>query len=282
MVIKCFAEQMTASNPLHTTVDAEQLQSISDFVSKYMLPRQPHWPVSGDNAAKHSSGGHTNAILKNPLAYQPFDPKETGKRISFLFGPLSGGNHAKAIIESSGFTCCDAEKSEIAQFIKDRYPQRRKGITDDELIESYIDYRSPIKIDRIDYSKKGSISAVKLHGKFFEHSGTVEERHEGRDSALAAVKKLVEQCTGPIQILNHRSQSEGAGFDAISVSEVVIVDRFNKRFEGRGTDQDIEISAIRAFINAVNRSFVAEHFSATDHKATDGLSAIARKPLFVA
>src|SRR5207245_1657416 len=69
MVVKCFANQVDACNPFHTTVATERLQVISDFVSKHMLPRQPHWPVSGDNAAKHSSGGHTNAILKNPLAY---------------------------------------------------------------------------------------------------------------------------------------------------------------------------------------------------------------------
>ncbi|MBX9719759.1 MAG: hypothetical protein K2X81_00050, partial [Candidatus Obscuribacterales bacterium] len=133
MVIKCFANQMDNANPFFTTVESDKLQSISDFVSEHMLPRQPHWPVSGDNAAKHTSGGHTNAVLKNPLAYQPFDPRETGKNITFLFGPLSGGNHAKAIIEDSGYLCDDAEKAEIAQFIKDCFPQRRKGITDDEL-----------------------------------------------------------------------------------------------------------------------------------------------------
>ncbi len=35
-----------------------------------MLPRQPHSPITGRNAASHTSGGHINAILKNPLAYE--------------------------------------------------------------------------------------------------------------------------------------------------------------------------------------------------------------------
>jgi len=106
-----------------------------------MLPRQPHWPITGENAAKHSAGGHTNAILKNPRIYQPFDPKEIGKEISFVFGPLSGSNHAKAIIEKHGFPCAEKEKTIIAQFIKDCYADRRKGITEQELLDAYLKYR---------------------------------------------------------------------------------------------------------------------------------------------
>ncbi len=121
MIVKHFSEASGNENPYYTTVATEKLQEISDFVSQHMLPRQPHWPVSGDNAAKHSSGGHTNAILKNPMAYQPFDPKEIGKNISFLFGPLSGGNHAKSIIEEFGYICAEFEKAEIAQYIKNQF-----------------------------------------------------------------------------------------------------------------------------------------------------------------
>ncbi len=125
----------------YTTIAKEYLQDISDFVSTHMLPRQPHSPICGDNAAKHSSGGHTNAVLKDPLAYQPFDPRDIGKDITFLFGPMSGSNHAKSIIESFGHLCEDHEKTKIAQYIKEQYSHRRKGITDSELIEAYLQYR---------------------------------------------------------------------------------------------------------------------------------------------
>ena len=132
-----------------------------------MLPRQPHGPVTGDNAAKHSSGGHTNAILKNPLAYQPFNPKDIGKEVSFLFGPMSGSNHAKSIIEQFGYVCSDEEKSEVAQYIKDYYHQRRKGITDEELLISYLEYRKPIKLDKFDIMRSNKNTRVVLHGQLF-------------------------------------------------------------------------------------------------------------------
>ncbi len=142
MYLKYFGESKLLPTQLYTDIRTECIKEISDFVAANMLPRQPHWPISGDNSAKHSSGGHTNAVLRNPRAYQPFDPKEVGNDISLVFGPLSGGNHAKNIIESRGFICGEHEKQAIAQAIKNFYSDRRKGITEDELMQDYYAYRN--------------------------------------------------------------------------------------------------------------------------------------------
>ena len=264
MIIDHFGKKQNGhgQKPFYTTVAAEYLQGISDFVSSNMLPRQPHWPVCGENAAKHSSGGHTNAVLKNPLAYQPFDPREIGKDISLLFGPMSGGNHAKSIIEGFGFRCDDSEKAQIAQFIKERYKTRRKGITDKELMDVYFEYRSPIVVRRFDYSRTKSRSDLILHGKFYGQEGETHESHEGKDSALAALKKAIEKHSGEeFDLLGHRSQSDVTGIDANSISNISIMTRDGKVFEGTGIDQDIEISAMKALIDAVNRAYIVQHFS---------------------
>ena len=141
LYLQAFGENPVSQQSFYSEADLSALQALSDFVSQHMLVRQPHWPITGDNAAKHSSGGHTNAVLKNPLAYQPFDPALIGKDISFLFGPLSGSNHAKSIIEAQGEICEEQEKQRMAQYIKDFYPDRRKGITDQELMQAYFAYR---------------------------------------------------------------------------------------------------------------------------------------------
>jgi 2-isopropylmalate synthase len=267
MLIKQFGSTIDPQKPFYTTVNTSKLQKISDFIGKYMLPRQPHWPVSGENAAKHSSGGHMNAILKNPLAYQPFDPVAVGKTISFVFGPMSGGNHAKAIIEDNGYVCTDSEKAEIGQFIKDRYHDRRKGITDTELMDVYFQYRAPIRIDRIDYSKNADSARVKIYGKFFEAEGEIEEEYFGRDSALAAVKNLIAGKFGPVQLLHLESRSDSAGINAMSIARVLIVDENNLQYEGNGKDHDWEIAAIRALVNAVNRAYIDKHFSIVEKRA---------------
>lgn len=146
LFIDQFGKEAHQDYAFFTHAKLEKLSKISNFIAEKMLVRQPHWPITGKNAARHSSGGHTNAILKNPLAYQPFDPTHVGNPISFAFGPLSGSNHAKAILEKHGFHCPDKKKIAITQAIKNKYAARRKGITDEELIEGYREYCAQLNI----------------------------------------------------------------------------------------------------------------------------------------
>ena len=257
MLIKHFSKYK--NNNFYTNINTEYLQEISDFVSEKMLKRQAHFPITGSNAACHTSGGHTNAILKNPLAYHPFDPHEVGHKISFVFGPLSGGNHAQSIIRERGYICEDSEKAEIAQFIKNTYKDRRKGITDDELMEAYFLFRKPICVTDFDYSKSSSSSAVKLKGRFFNLKGEIEKVHQGKDSALAALKILIDEKISGINIDNYESKADKKGIDAKSIC-TISVEYKNHVYTGQGIDEDIEISAMKALINVVNVAYIAENF----------------------
>lgn len=145
MYIKQFGPMIDVDHPLHTQCDTTQLKAISDFVAEHMMGRQCNWPIVGLNAARHSSGGHTNAVINDPLAYQPFHPQAVGTEITMIFGPMSGGNHAKAIIEAAGHVCDDSEKAQIAQHIKNIYKDRRKGVTDEEVVLGYLDYMAKHK-----------------------------------------------------------------------------------------------------------------------------------------
>lgn len=59
-------------------IDISGFHSIGTFVSQHMLPIQPHYPIVGDNAYRHTSGGHVNAALRNSEVYHPFDPESVG------------------------------------------------------------------------------------------------------------------------------------------------------------------------------------------------------------
>ncbi len=259
MIIKHFGRYADAKSPFSTGIEHSYLQEICDFVGAHMLPRQPHWPVSGENAARHSAGGHTNAILSNPLAYQPFDPREIGKNISFLFGPLSGSNHAQAIIQEAGYRCDESEKSAIAQFIKEHYQDRRKGITNEELLAGYFEYRKPMNLTTFNYSRSANRSKICIEGSFFDRTGTVTEEYEGRESALAALKKAIDPYLF-VDIQSHKSQSDKVGIDAQSISTIVVTDADKNVYEGAGMDQDLEISAMRALIDAVNKAYIDQHY----------------------
>ncbi|MDE4988391.1 2-isopropylmalate synthase, partial [Francisella tularensis subsp. holarctica] len=53
----------------YNDVNIAHFKTISDFIGQRMLSRQPHHPITGLNSARHTSGGHPNSILKNPIAY---------------------------------------------------------------------------------------------------------------------------------------------------------------------------------------------------------------------
>lgn len=260
MILRQFGALMNPEAPFVTGIRPEHLKKISQFVAANMLPLQPHSPITGANAAKHSSGGHTNAVLKNPLVYQPFDPREIGSEISLLFGPLSGGNHARSIIEAAGYICEDHEKAAVAQFIKDLYSDRRKGITDEELLAGYFAFRQPITAEEIDYAKSAKKSFVTFNGKFFGESGSFSHEQESKDSALAALKGLVDSRFSDWTFAGYRSAADSEGVDALSISHVSVKDTEGRVFEGRGEDSDLEISALKAFIQAVNMAYIERHF----------------------
>lgn len=117
--------------------DTNKLQTISDFIAQKMLIRQPNKAVVWDNAFRHSSGGHTNAVIDNPLAYQPFDPFEVGWEISMVFGPLSGSNHLMQILERAGVMCDKLTAAQATPWIKNFYADRRKGVTDEEVVKAF-------------------------------------------------------------------------------------------------------------------------------------------------
>lgn len=142
MIMQLWGSIINPEQPFFTSIDISKLESHCAFVAQHMLPMQPHWPIVGSNAARHSSGGHTNAILKNPLIYQPYDPAMVGKSISLTFGPLSGSNHARDILARKGINLPSQEKTSFTQFVKDRTAHRRKGITDEEVVGLYRDYMS--------------------------------------------------------------------------------------------------------------------------------------------
>ncbi len=259
--IKNFGKYYDAKNPLFTSIKCEYLKKASDFISERMLPRQPHSPIVGENATRHSSGGHTNAILKNPLAYQPFDPAEIGSKITLVFGPLSGSNHAKQIIEAHGYSCTNEEKTDIAQAIKNFYADRRKGITDAQLMHAYLNYRAPIKVKDIFYSKTSrNQSTLTLTGKFFDKE-TININYQGANSALAALGQAVENYLPGISIFDYRSNSvDERSINAKCYSKIIIQTTNGEQFIGQATDEDIAISALTAYVDAVNKAYVAACF----------------------
>ncbi|WP_440651991.1 LeuA family protein [Cysteiniphilum sp. 19S12-1] len=258
MFIDAFGKQQDAH--YYTNININGLKEVSDFIAQKMLPKQPHSPIVGLNATRHTSGGHTNAILNNPLAYQPFDPKSIGSEISFVFGPLSGGNHAKKIIEDFGYVCEEHEKAKIAQQIKDIYHERRKGVTDLELLSAYKKIRAPIKASKIAYGKSEDSSSVTITGQFFDQENLKVEL-AGENSALAALLNATDKYIPGIEVKDYYAKSlTEAGVRSSSEATIIVSAPNHSAHKGIAKDHDIEISALKAFIEAVNQMYVDANY----------------------
>lgn len=259
MIIKQFGSQPNLQDEYYTNIDVSHIKEISDFIAENMLPRQPHFPITGQNAANHTSGGHTNAILKNPLAYQPFDPRDIGSEISFAFGPLSGGNHAQQIINKFNYVCTNEEKAEICQAIKDHFADRRKGITDEELLDGYKFYRSPIKLAHVAYSKnEDNTTTVHLDGRFFDKIN-LDITYKSKGSALSALNNAIAEYMPNIKLVDYHSRSTGLDIDAMCESTIIL--EYNGiRYTGVALDDDIEMSALKALANAINTVYIETNY----------------------
>lgn len=260
MYLKAFGQNNSTKQNYHTNTKAQSIKDISDFVATHMLPRQAHWPISGENAAKHSSGGHTNAILKNPQAYQPFNPQDVGQEITFVFGPLSGSNHAQSIINEHGYVCNNAEKIKITQYIKDYFSNRRKGLTDSEFMQAYFSFRESIKIHTYKYTKRAEVTEICMDGTFNKHDKNIIATSEIGGTALTTLHHALEDYLSPISIESYRSQSKDKGKNAMSIASISISYN-NELYTGIGEDIDIEVSALKALVNAVNRTLTQQQFA---------------------
>jgi hypothetical protein len=99
-----------------------------------------------------------------------------------------------------------------------------------------------------------------LQGKFFDQVGEIHDSYEGRDSALATLKKAIDRRFPGLQIVSYQSGSVGGGISAQSLSTIIVADAEGRTYTGTGEDSDIEISAMRALIDGTNRAFVEKHF----------------------
>jgi 2-isopropylmalate synthase len=225
-----------------------------------MLPRQPHWPISGDNAAKHSSGGHTNAILKNADVYQPFKPSDVGQSISFVFGPLSGSNHAQSIIQKHGYICAHSERQQIMQFIKDFHSNRRKGLTDEEFMQAYFAYRSPIKVNDISFEKVAHERHFTMQASVFDENQNIDFICQDNDTATTALHRYLTDNIVPFKIQSYRSESKEPGRHAKAHATISIAAN-NDFYQGKARHIDIETAALQALIDACNCLLIEQHYA---------------------
>ena len=117
----------------------DMLMDLSRLIEQYtsIVPYDSK-PIVGPTAYKHKAGTHLAAILRNPAAYEPIEPKVVGNRRRIVFGELAGKNGAAYLMSLLGLE----ENEEHAKSVAAGLKNLRMG----DLLEIPLDDRLERKI----------------------------------------------------------------------------------------------------------------------------------------
>jgi homocitrate synthase NifV len=100
------AMALTTTMNLPVPLDSTQLAGLSQRVARASRrPLHPAKPIVGTAAFQHESGIHTHALLRDPLAFQPFLPRQVGAApTSFVLGKHMGTAGLSVCLAALGLT----------------------------------------------------------------------------------------------------------------------------------------------------------------------------------
>jgi hypothetical protein len=103
-------------------------------------------PIVGSTAYKHKAGTHLAAILRNPAAYEPIEPKVVGNRRRIVFGELAGKNGAAYLMSLLGLDQNDEHAKAVAAGLKNLRMGDLLEIPLDDRLEKKIINDTQIKV----------------------------------------------------------------------------------------------------------------------------------------
>jgi 2-isopropylmalate synthase len=130
--------------PHRTGIDTRHLFPASQLLSSLIaFGPQPNKSIVGRNAFAHEAGIHQDGFLKERTTYEIIDPATVGVPESRLILGKHSGRHAlRARLEQVGFALTAEQIDAVyRRFIT--LADRKKGVTDDEIVAIASEYRLP-------------------------------------------------------------------------------------------------------------------------------------------
>lgn len=123
--------------------DTARFRVLSEYVAKAALRAIPvSKPIVGSDIFAHESGVHVDGILKNPLTYEPFAPKEVGLERAIVIGKHSGSHAIRYVFEKRGINLTKEEADGILRMVRIAAENTKKALSDDELMRLYQMYKA--------------------------------------------------------------------------------------------------------------------------------------------
>ena len=223
--------------------------------------------IVGRNAFAHSSGIHTDGMLKDRDTYEIMSPNKIGLAESRLILGKTSGRHAfRAHMEEMGYSLAEDELDRaFAQFKE--LADKKAEITNDDL-EAIVaeEVRTVSETYGLAYLEISSATGetpsatVKLSRGDELLSGTAA----GDGPVDAACKAISDITATPATLLSYNVRAITGSLDA--QGDVTInLDVGGRNFLGRGISTDIVEASVKAYLNAINKAVGRE----VDDRRTD-------------
>ncbi len=120
-----------------------ELSKLVEELTNMKIPENK--PIVGRNVFRHESGIHVDAVLEEPLTYEPFLPELIGHHRRIVLGKHSGCRAVKAKLTECGI---EVSKDELCKIVERVKIQREKGkyINDKLFNEIVRSVRGPVDL----------------------------------------------------------------------------------------------------------------------------------------
>ena len=244
-----------------TKIDTRQIYKTSRLVSNLTgMLVQPNKAIVGANAFAHESGIHQDGVLKNKLTYEIMDAQSIGLTDNqIVLGKHSGRNAFRTRLKELGFEMSDSDLNKAFLKFKDQADKKKEisdwdleAIANDEIQQAPELFR--LELVQVSCGSNARPTAtVTLRTPDGEELTDAAIGTGPVDAVYRAINRVVNV---PNELIEFSVQSVTAGIDALG--EVTIRLRYQERvFSGHAANTDIIVASAQAYVNALNRLYIA-------------------------
>jgi 2-isopropylmalate synthase len=239
------------------------------------IPVHPRHPYAGELVFTAFSGSHQDAIKKGlavqkqdafwEVPYLPIDPADVNRSYDAVVrvNSQSGkGGVSFLLQQQTGFQLprrLQIEFSGVVQKVSDSTGKEIKSSEIAQLFDQeYVAVQVPLTYQSSKIIQEDDAHQVEITIQAQHQNQTVKITGSGNGPIDAAAHALSQFTQAEINVIDYHEHAVGEGSDVAAVTYVEVKVANGKPVFGVGRDSNIMTSAIKALINAVNRSGVLQ------------------------
>ena len=252
-----------------TNIDTRQIYPASRLVSEITgFPVQPNKAIVGNNAFRHASGIHQDAVLKERTTFEIMEAQSVGwPSNSIVLGKLSGRSGLRSRLEEMGYALSQDELNEVFKDFKN-LADRKREVTDADLdalmsTRRRMEYEPSIyELERVQVSC-GNHEVPTATVSLKDPDGSVITDAATGTGPVDSVYKAINRIVGvPNTLTEFTVNAVTEGIDALG-RVTIRIEKNGVIYVGRGSDVDIIVASAKAYMSALNRLLAKEGIQQT-------------------